>query len=256
MSHPDFAAWADILLPVVEAAGQAALEVQRGDFTVDAKSDASPVTIADQRSEAIVLAALEKLTPRFPIVAEERVAAEGLPDFAGEDFWLVDALDGTREFIQKRPDFTVNIGLILGGVPVFGIVHPPARGDTYVGIVPTQTALLYKDGKATPIAARPRPAKVTVVGSKSHEIPEQMNAFLANYDVADRVSVGSSLKFCLVAKGEADLYPRFGPTSEWDTAAGDAVVRAAGGKVTTFDGQPLRYKKPKFLNVPFLVEGA
>ena len=256
MSEPDFAAWTEALLPVVEAAGQAILEVQRGEFAINAKADASPVTIADQRSEAIVLAALEQLTPRFPIVAEERVAAEGLPDFDGEDFWLVDALDGTREFIQKRNDFTVNIGLIRNGAPVFGIVHPPARGDTYVGIVPTQTALHYRDGTATRIQARPRPARVTVVGSKSHEIPEEMNAFLAKYDVAERVSVGSSLKFCLVAKGEADLYPRFGPTSEWDTAAGDAVVRAAGGSVRSFDGAPLRYKKPKFLNVPFLVEGA
>src|SRR5262249_55563728 len=149
MSEPDYVAWAEILRPAAEAAGRAALEVQRGEFKIDAKSDASPVTIADQRAEAIVLAALEKLTPRFPIVAEERVAAEGLPDFAGEDFWRVDALDGPREFIQKRNDFTVNIGLIRTGVPVFGIVPPPARGDTFVGIVPTRTALHYKDGRAT-----------------------------------------------------------------------------------------------------------
>ncbi len=254
MSTPNLRAWAEALIPVAEEAGRSILEIQRSAFTVDAKADNSPVTAADRAAEAIVLRTLKTLTPAKPIVAEESVAADGLPDFAGDDFWLIDALDGTKEFIQRRPDFTVNIGFIQNGVPALGIVHAPARGDTFVGIVPERYAARHSNGVVQRIAVRPRPARVTICGSKSHEVPELMDPFLAKYDVADRIVVGSSMKFCMVATGDADLYPRFGPTCEWDTAAGDAVLRAAGGLVHDFTGRPLAYKKPKFLNGRFLAE--
>ena len=136
----------------------------------------------------------------------------------------------------------------------FGIVHAPARNETFVGLVPEQYAARHKAGAVQRIAVRKRHARVTICGSKSHEVPELMDPFLAKYDVADRIVVGSSMKFCMVATGDADLYPRFGPTCEWDTAAGDAVLRAAGGMVHNFAGQPLAYKKPKFLNGAFLAE--
>ena len=172
--------------------------------------------------------------------------------------WLVDALDGTKEFINGGDDFTVNIALVYDGVPTFGIVHAPARSETYVGVAnlkgTQRKAALWQNGKPAPIAVRTRPKRVVITGSKSHEVPELMNPFLANYDVAEKVVIGSSLKFCLIAAGKADLYPRFGPTSEWDTAAGHAVVRAAGGRVHTFDGAELRYRKEKFLNGRFLAD--
>jgi 3'(2'), 5'-bisphosphate nucleotidase len=249
-------AWANRLVPVAEAAGRAILEVQRGDIAVNAKADSSPVTAADEAAEAIILEALDDLAPRFPIVAEEQVAGGQMPTLSGDDFWLIDPLDGTKEFINKRSDFTVNIGFVHRLVPALGIVHTPARNETYVGIIcgGRHRAELRSEGKVRPISVRPRPAQVIVAGSKSHEVPEKMDAFLAKYQVADRVVIGSSLKFCLVAEGKADLYPRFGPTCEWDTAAAHAVLRAAGGRVHTFDGKELQYKKPQFLNGAFLAD--
>ena len=258
----DFAllnAWADRLLPIAEQAGRATLDVRARGFEVMAKNDHSPVTVADQIAEAIINSELERLRPLLPIVAEERVAAGQLPEFDGNDFWLVDALDGTKEFIKGSDDYTVNIALVWNGVPALGIVHAPARNDTYIGVVdpagPARRAEVWRGGKSKPIAARARPDRVVMTGSKSHEIPELMDPFLARYDVAEKIVVGSSLKFCLVASGMADLYPRFGPTCEWDIAAGHAIVRAAGGRVHTFDGAEMRYKKPAYLNGRFLAEG-
>lgn len=223
------------------------------------KADTSPVTEADQVAEGIVVAEIEQLEPAFPIVAEERVAAGRTPVFPGNDFWLIDALDGTKEFIREGSDFTVNVALVCGGVPVLGIVHAPARGETYVGVCDpagdTKRAEVHRAGQVTAMTGRPRPGRITITGSKSHEMPELMEPFLAQYDVADKIVIGSSLKFCLVAEGAADLYPRFGPTCEWDTGAGHAVLRAAGGRVHTFDGAELAYKKPQYLNGRFLAEG-
>ena len=226
------------------------------DLAVSHKADASEVTAADRASEAIILETLRTLEPHLPIVAEEDCADNGLPEFAGDDFWLVDALDGTREFVKRGTDFTVNIGLIQAGIPVFGIVHAPARSETFVGVISgaQRRAEHHGNGRVSQIAVRPRPARVNVAGSKSHKVGDTMDAFVARHDVAEMIEIGSSLKFCLVAMGQVDLYPRFGPTSEWDTAAGHAVVRAAGGRVHTFDGVELRYHKPKFLNGTFLVD--
>ena len=249
--------WADKLRPVAEEAGRAILDVRARGFEVLAKNDGSPVTEADQIAEAMIAAELERFQPALPIVAEERVAADGPLDIAGDSFWLVDALDGTKEFIRGGDDYTVNIALIWNGAPVLGIVHAPARGDTYLGVVlgTERRAEVWRKGAAQNIAVRKRPAKVVITGSKSHEVPEKMEPFLAQYDVAEKRVIGSSLKFCLVAEGIADLYPRFGPTCEWDIGAGHAVLRAAGGRVHTFDGIEMTYKKPNYRNGGFLAEG-
>jgi 3'(2'), 5'-bisphosphate nucleotidase len=250
-------AWADRLRAVTEEAGRAILGVRARGFAVLAKNDASPVTEADHIAESMIATELEHFEPALPIVAEERVAADGPLDIAGESFWLVDALDGTKEFIRGGDDFTVNVALIWAGVPVLGLVHAPARGETYLGIAfgHERRAEVWRQGHAQTIAARKRPSKVVITGSKSHEVPEQMDAFLADYQVAEKQVIGSSLKFCLVAEGIADLYPRFGPTCEWDIAAGHAVLRAAGGRVHTFDGREMTYKKTNYLNGRFLAEG-
>lgn len=249
--------WTDRLLPVARAAGAATLEVRKRGFEVLAKNDTSPVTEADQIAEGIITAALEKLEVQFPIVAEERTAAEGGASFDGNTFWLVDALDGTKEFIKGGDDYTVNIALVADGVPALGLVYAPVRDETFLGVVlgAQRRAEVWRGGKAQNIHVRPRPKRVVVTGSKSHEVPELMDPFLAKFDVAEKLPIGSSLKFCLVAEGKADLYPRFGPTCEWDIAAGHAVLCAAGGRVHDFDGTEIAYKKKSFLNGRFLAEG-
>lgn len=249
--------WADRLLPVAKQAGAATLEVRQRGFAVMAKNDTSPVTEADQIAEGIITAVLEKLEVQFPIVAEERMAAEGGAHFEGNTFWLVDALDGTKEFIKGGDDYTVNIALVVDGVPALGLVYAPVRDHMYVGVIldGQRRAEVWRGGQAQKIAARARPARVVVTGSKSHEVPELMNPFLARFDVAEKLPIGSSLKFCLVAEGKADIYPRFGPTCEWDIGAGHAVLRAAGGRVHDFEGREIAYKKADFLNGRFLAEG-
>ncbi len=246
--------WAERLTAAARTAGAAIMDVLKSDFAVAMKEDRSPVTAADAAAEAIVLAELERLTPAFPIVAEERVARDGLPAVTGQRFWLVDALDGTKEFVRRGTAFTVNIGLIVDGRPVLGIVHAPALNEIFVGIEGLGAKVDRGNGWQS-ITARRRAAGVTVVGSRSHEIRDELDAFLADYTVAESLAIGSSIKFCMLAEGKADLYPRFGPTNEWDTAAGDAVLRAAGGRVHTFDGHPLAYRKPEFRNGKFLAEG-
>ena len=251
--------WADRLADVAEAAGRAIMDVRARGFETLTKADESPVTEADRIAEALVIAEIERLTPVFPIVAEERMAEGTVPAFEGRTFWLIDALDGTKEFVKRGSDFTVNVALIVEGLPVLGIVHAPARSETYLGVMsgtaPGNRAEVRRGAATTELRARRKPAQVVVAGSRSHEVSDLMAKFLDAYDVADRIVVGSSIKFCMVAEGLADLYPRFGPTSEWDTAAGHAVLRAAGGRVHTFDGVELAYKKPSYLNGKFLAEG-
>ncbi|HTY93515.1 MAG TPA: 3'(2'),5'-bisphosphate nucleotidase CysQ, partial [Steroidobacteraceae bacterium] len=222
----------------------------------------SPVTAADQLAEEIILRHLAAHAPGIPVVAEEQVAAGVVPVVSGE-FFLVDPLDGTKEFVHRRGDFTVNIALIRDAAPVLGVVYAPATGQLFVGHVGgAGAARATLDPRApvaaalTPIRVRTPPdAGVTVVASRSHRTP-QTDAYLAAYRVTDLVSVGSSLKFCLVAAADADLYPRLGPTMEWDTAAGQAVLVAAGGRVLGPDAQPLRYGKPQFRNPWFVASGA
>ncbi|GAB4069301.1 3'(2'),5'-bisphosphate nucleotidase CysQ [Ancylobacter sonchi] len=225
-------------------AGRVVMDVYATEFTVSEKGDRSPVTEADQRAEAVILEGLQDLAPEIPVVAEEEFAAGRVPEIGGR-FFLVDPLDGTREFLARNGEFTVNIALVENGVPTVGVVHAPALGLLYAGRpghVFKAKAEGERLGSETPIAVRRAPATLQVVGSRSHGSP-QTAEWLQRFPEHSFVSAGSSLKFCLLAEGVADLYPRHGRTMEWDTAAGDAILRAAGGAVLTFDGAPLRYGK-------------
>ena len=247
---------AERLLPeIVKLAEEAAaviLDHYREDAAVRLKADASPVTVADEAAEAVILAGLATLTPDIPVVAEETVAAGRIPTLDDGPFWLVDPLDGTKEFISKNGEFTVNIALIEGSEPVLGVVLAPALGRVWWGARDHGAMARDADGAAArPITVRPKPERPVAVASRSHADP-QTEAFLDEAGVSERISAGSSLKFCLVAEGKADLYPRFGRTMEWDTAAGHAVLSAAGGRVTTRDGAPFVYRKPGFENPGFI----
>jgi len=239
-------------------AGRAACVIYRSGFEVHTKQDESPVTAADHAAEAVILERLARAVPEVPVVAEEQVAAGRVPKI-GSTFFLVDPLDGTKEFVQRRGDFTVNIALVREGVPVLGVVYAPAKARLFAGDVDAHQAFRSEQSPddSTPAARTPMhvrtppPNGLTVVASRSHRTPET-DAYLAHLKVSDLVSVGSSLKFCLVAAGEADFYPRLGPTMEWDTAAGQAVLSAAGGTVVNLDGSPFRYGKPEFRNPSFI----
>jgi 3'(2'),5'-bisphosphate nucleotidase len=249
------------LIYSAQRAGGAIMAVYATDFAVRDKVDASPVTAADEAAEKILLADLAGIAPGVPVVAEEAAAAGRIPQ-TGDRFFLVDPLDGTREFVSHRDEFTVNIALIENGEPVLGVVLAPARGELYWGDVKAGRAGRLDadpDGTmpslGTAISARVAPERgLTAVASRSHNTPET-DAFLANYPIAEFRSIGSSLKFCLVAAGEADIYPRLGTTMEWDTAAGQAVLAAAGGRVTDLAGEPFRYGKPDFRNGHFVAWG-
>ncbi len=237
-------------------AGAAIMEVYAGDFAVSRKADASPVTLADQRAETLILAALAAAAPGIPVIAEEQADSDGLPAETADLFWLVDPLDGTKEFISRNGEFTVNIALIEGGRPILGMVHAPALDVTYGGAGPGTARRWRGAASAAPLAARrPPPSGLVVVHSRSHENNEKLGAYLVGKTVAETRVCGSSVKFCLIAAGEADLYPRFGPTMEWDTAAGHAVLAAAGGSVTTLEGAPFRYGKPGLRNPGFIARG-
>ena len=230
-------------------AGAAAMAIYaQADLGVHIKSDKSPVTAADEAAEAVILAALARLAPDLPVVAEEATAAGHVPVALGERFALVDPLDGTKEFIARNGEFTVNIGLIEQARPVAGIVYAPVLRLVWWGVVGAGAFVAEvvdgdRVGAARPIRARAAPPEgYRVMASRSHGCAET-EAFLTRFRVAERVSAGSSLKFCRIAEGVCDLYPRHGPTMEWDTAAGDAVLSAAGGAVTDLQGRPLVYGK-------------
>jgi 3'(2'), 5'-bisphosphate nucleotidase len=220
------------------------------------KADGSPVTAADHAAEKVILPALRALTPDIPVISEEEAAAGVSPEVTGSRFWLVDPLDGTKEFIKQNGEFTVNIALIDNHVPVMGVVNVPANGETYAAAGPGTATMASKGGVARPISVRKPPAEgLIVVGSRSHGDEEALSKFLDGLKVADRRSAGSSVKLCLVARGEADLYPRLGTTMEWDIAAGHAVLLGAGGRIETVDGKPFLYGKPEFRNPHFVAYG-
>jgi len=249
----------DALLPVAAAAGEEIRDVAAGGIESREKSDASPVTEADERAERMILDGLSRLAPGELIIAEEQAAAGGLPETAADAFWLVDPLDGTKEFIKGGADYTVNIARIKDCRPVMGLVYCPADGRVFAGSLAggAWRGLLDHAGRVTeraPIRTRRAADPLTIVASKSHGNADTQ-AYLARYPMARHVSIGSSLKFCLVSAGEADLYPRLGPTMEWDTAAGHAVLLAAGGRMTDADGADFRYYKPGFRNGHFLAWG-
>jgi 3'(2'), 5'-bisphosphate nucleotidase len=250
----------DQLLPEIVAladrAGAVILEHYHGDLVVRAKADASPVTAADEAAEAVIVARLAELTPEVPVIAEELVASGHVPNVDDGAFWLVDPLDGTKEFVRRKGEFTVNIALIERREPILGVVLAPALRQAWWGTRDRGASARDADGRTRKIAARKAPpGGIVAIASRSHRDAETQ-AFLDRAGVAECMSAGSSLKFCLVAEGKADLYPRFGRTMEWDTAAGHAVLSAAGGRVTTSDGAPFLYRKPGFENPPFIARGA
>lgn len=245
----------EAVIGIASRAGAVVMEVYATDFAVRGKEDASPVTQADERAEALIVPALAALLPGVPIVAEEAVAKGQVPE-VGARFWLVDPLDGTKEFVSRNGEFTVNIALVENGVPVLGVVLAPAIGRLFAGAADLGARVEDTQGRRA-IACRATPAEgLTVVASRSHGDAAALDAFLAGRKVASLASAGSSLKLCLVAAGEADLYPRLGRTMEWDIAAGHAVVLAAGGAVRRLDGTPLTYGKPGFDNPHFYAAGS
>lgn len=236
-------------------AAAATILAARGGVTVSRKADRTPVTEADHAAEALIAAGLRAAAPAIPVIAEEEVAA-GRVETPGERFWLVDPLDGTREFAAGSDEFAVCIGLVEAGRPVVGVVALPASGELFLGL-PGIGAWKEDAAGRRPIAARrPPPAGLTVFASRRYAADPRLAAHLGTLPVARLVHAASALKFCRVAEGTADLYPRFGGTMEWDTAGPQAVVEAAGGSVCTLDGAPLAYGKPDFRNPDFICRGA
>jgi 3'(2'), 5'-bisphosphate nucleotidase len=241
------------LVRIVEAAGKVVMRHYEAGCDARMKSDRSPVTDADEEAERLILAELAASFPGVPVVAEEEAAA-GRISQVGSRFFLVDPVDGTKEFVKRGGEFTVNIGEIVDGEPVSGVVLAPAIGRLFVGAA-GEGAFELSGGALRPIAARaPDADGLVAVSSRSHP-DAKTDELLKTLPIKGRTNAGSSLKFCLVAAGEADIYPRAGETMEWDTAAGHAVLKAAGGEVTNWDGTPFRYGKPGFRNGPFIARG-
>jgi 3'(2'),5'-bisphosphate nucleotidase (EC 3.1.3.7) len=241
---------------IARRAGAAILDVYSGKFDVAHKADSSPLTIADMRSHEIIVHALRELTPNVPVLSEEASDVPFDERSTWTRYWLVDPLDGTKEFVSRNGEFTVNIALIEDHVPTLGVVFVPVRDTLYMGTRSEGAKRQVGSDAATEIGVtRPAATPLRIVGSRSHR-DGRLEAYLPKLEPYELVSIGSSLKFCLIAEGSADFYPRLGPTSEWDTAAAQAVVEATGGAVTTLDGKPLRYNtKADILNPNFLVFG-
>lgn len=237
------------LVAASRAAGAEILKLVAAGFEVETKSDQSPVTICDRAAERLILQALAEAAPGIPVIAEEEVSAGRIP--AHDDtYFLVDPLDGTKEFVRGGDDYTVNIGLIDGGQPKLGVVYQPAVDQLWAGLV-GEGAFAEEGGHRREIHCRPLGESRAAVASKSHFTQSTADYLAQAIGLCEHVSIGSSLKFCLLAEGKADIYPRLSPTSEWDTAAGHAVLLAAGGRVDGLDGTPLQYGKTAFLNPGF-----
>jgi 3'(2'), 5'-bisphosphate nucleotidase len=251
----DLESLAAALLPLTLRAGEAVMRVYEGDFAVERKSDDSPLTLADLESQRVILEGLARLTPGVPVLSEESAQAPWSERRSWHELWVVDPLDGTREFVKRNGEFTINIALVVDHEPLLGVVSAPAIGHLYWGAAGVG-AFRRKPGESQTRIGISTPAQpLRVVGSRSHGSPET-EAYLARLDRHVQTSVGSSLKFCLIAEGSADLYPRFGPTCEWDTAAGQAVLESAGGHVTRLDGHRLTYnRRDTLVNGNFLAFG-
>ena len=249
------------VVAIAESAGEAVMTVYAGaDLGTRYKEDDSPLTRADLASHRLIKARLEALTPHIPVLSEESKAVPFEERRAWSLFWLVDPLDGTKEFVKRNGEFTVNIALVRGGKPIVGVVHAPALGSTYWAATSLGSFKRTSEGDAPIHTQRYTEGALRLVASRSHA-GAQTEAFVAHLGEdahigeVDLVAIGSALKLCLVAEGAAHLYPRFGPTMEWDTAAAQCVVEAAGGEVTDLDGRALRYNKESLLNPFFLVSG-
>ena len=259
MSDP----FAPLLAEIVALARRAGAEIMTHyrahcatPVTPDRKADGTPVTIADHASEAVLLAGLRRLAPDLPILSEEQAAKGVKTDVSGGTYWCVDPLDGTKEYLGRTDEFTICVAGMVAYRPVFGVLHAPALDLTF-GASSRAGALRFDaSGSSRAIAARARPAKgLVALVSRSHGGGGKEEQFLAQAGVVEKRAMGSAVKFGLIAAGEADLYVRYGPTSEWDTAAGQAVLEAAGGRVLDLDGKMLSYAKPDFLNAGFVAEG-
>jgi 3'(2'), 5'-bisphosphate nucleotidase len=246
------------LIDLVRAAGRAILEVYGSGFDVETKVDDSPLTLADLNSHRVIAQGLRELAPQWPVVSEESALPPWQARRTWSTYWLVDPLDGTKEFVNRNGEFTVNIALIDDGRPVLGVVGVPVRDQVFVGDVPARLAQQYAADGVLPMRARMLASQqpLAVVASRSHggeRLEQFIGALDAHFASVQRTPVGSSLKLCILAQGKADLYPRLGPTSEWDIAAAQAVLEAAGGAVWKFDRTPLRYNtKESFLNPEFV----
>jgi 3'(2'), 5'-bisphosphate nucleotidase len=236
----DLTALADALMPITALAGAAIMAVYDRTFTVEHKLDNSPLTLADLDSQRVITEGLRRLTPDIPILSEESAQAPWSERRAWRELWVVDPLDGTREFVKRNGEFTINIALVVDHEAVLGVVAAPAQRLLYWGAAGVGAFRRREGDTALPIKVAPPAAPLRVVGSRSHMSP-QTAVYLEKLPPYELTAIGSSLKFCLLAEGGAELYPRFGPTSEWDTAAGQALLEAAGGHVTRLDGHRLRY---------------
>lgn len=254
-SIPSDAALLDLAVSLAERAAAAILAVKRAGFAVERKRDTSPVTEADRIAEALIVEGLRAAVPAIPVVAEEEVAA-GIVTAPGDVYWLVDPLDGTREFATGRPHYTVNIGLIRGGRPVLGAVAVPETGEVFGGRVGARAFKRDAAGERVIAARRPPEEGLVVMGSRHYAGDPRITEFLHGRKVARIENIGSAVKFLRVAEGVADLHPRFVPTMEWDTAAPQAVLEAAGGSLRLWDGGILPYGKPGWENPPYVVTGA
>ena len=254
-SLPDRRTLRDACTTLARDAAREIMRIYAGDLGTRTKADQSPVTDADHAAEVVIVAGLRALTPGLAVVAEEEMAAGHVPRLEGRPFWLVDPLDGTKEFIKRNGEFTVNIALIEKARPTLGIVLAPAIDTLWRGASGLGADMSQDGGDFVAIATRPPPSDgLTCCASRSHTVYRDLDIWFERegLTVTERVQTGSSLKFCLIAEGKADIYPRFGPTNEWDTAAGQGVLEAAGGEVVTTDGRPLTYGKPNFSNPHFI----
>lgn len=246
--------WLEPAVEIAQKAGQKILEIYGTKFEVDVKDDKSPLTAADMAAHRCIEAGLKEITPDIPVLSEESANITWETRQSWDPYWLVDPLDGTKEFIKRNGEFTVNIALIHHHKPALGVVHVPVSGKTYCGGL-NAGAFLLDGGRRAEISTRAVAQTPVVVGSRSHA-GELIQAYLDSLGEHEMTAMGSSLKFCLIAAGEADVYPRLGLTSEWDTAAAQAVVEAAGGKVLNIHGHEMRYNTgDHILNPYFLVVG-
>ena len=236
----DLAALAESLMPIVTRAGAAIMQIYDGAFAVQRKDDNSPLTLADLESQRVIIDGLKRITPDIPILSEESAAAPWAERQTWRELWVVDPLDGTREFVKRNGEFTINIALVVEHEPLLGVVSAPAQGATFWGMAGLGAFARRHGGEVRRIHTVPPQRPLRVIGSRSHASP-QTAAYLTRLGAHVMSGIGSSLKFCLLAEGKAELYPRFGATSEWDTAAGQALLEAAGGHVTRMDGHRMRY---------------
>ena len=244
------------MLRLAIAAGDAILKIYKQDFAIEIKKDASPVTEADKLAEEVIVGGLRKLNLNYEIIAEESISAGYKPKIKEKPFFLIDPLDGTKQFIERNGQFTVNIALVEDGIPTLGVIHLPALQETYWTNESGGASKRSKDGLVTSIQCRkPTQDGLVVLATRSHN-NSGTDAFLKTLNIAKLDRCGSSLKFCRIAEGSADIYPRLGRTMEWDIAAGHAILVAAGGSLTDLDGNSIQYGKTGFESPYFVATGA